>query len=138
MSTAEARKLKVVLDTNVYISAFIQPKGLNAQIWRAAISGRYELLVSPAIMTEIAGVLRKKFGWDELHLVQRIKLLAKVAEVLKPAIAIRAIPDDEADNRILECAVAGNADLIVSGDHHLNRLKQFQHIAIIRPADFHR
>jgi predicted nucleic acid-binding protein len=43
---------------------------------------------------------------------------------------------DEADNRILECAVAGNADFIVSGDRHLLSLKEFRDIPIVRAAEF--
>jgi hypothetical protein len=48
---------------------------------------------------------------------------------------LQVIADDEADNRILECAVVGKAHLIVSGDHHLRRLKSFQGIGIVRPVD---
>jgi predicted nucleic acid-binding protein len=48
------------------------------------------------------------------------------------------VSEDEADNRILECAVAGEADLVVFGDQHLRRLKSFAGIGIVRPVDFHR
>lgn len=95
----------------------------------------YTLLVSPAIITEVAGVLRLKFGWDDARTVRRLKLLAKVAQIVIPKITLQVIADDEADNRILECAVVGEAHLIVSGDHHLRRLKYFQGIGIIRPVD---
>jgi uncharacterized protein len=62
--------------------------------------------------------------------------LPKAAEIVIPKVSISAIADDEADNRILECAVAGKANLVVSGDQHLQRLKSFQGIGIVRPVDF--
>jgi predicted nucleic acid-binding protein len=58
-----------------------------------------------------------------------------VAEIIGPTITLPIIKDDPSDDRILECAVAGQADLIVSGDHHLTNLKSFRGIGIIRPAD---
>jgi predicted nucleic acid-binding protein len=51
---------------------------------------------------------------------------------------IEVIHDDPPDNRILECAIAGQADLIVSGDRHLLKLKSYQGIPIVRPVDFRR
>src|SRR5690348_17537643 len=60
------------------------------------------------------------------EIVRYLKLLAKVAEIVSPKITLQAVADDESDNRIVECAVAGKASLIVSGDHHLQRLKVFE------------
>ena len=128
--------LTAVLDTNVYISALNHPKGVPFRIWQQAIRRRYTLLVSPAIMRETARVLREYFEWTEPAIVAQLKLLAKVAQIVTPNITIDVIVEDDSDNRILECAVAGNADLIVSGDHHLRKLKTYQGIGIVRPADF--
>ena len=60
-----------------------------------------------------------------------------MGEIVTPEAPLHVI-EDEADNRILECAVTGRADLIVSGDRHLSRLKSFHGIEIIRPVDFQR
>jgi hypothetical protein len=136
MSTA--RRLKVVLDTDVYFSAFTRRFGPPFRIWQKAIIGRYTLLVSPAIMRELARVLRDRAGWQDAEVLAQLKLLARVAEIASPTITLQAVPADESDNRILECAVAGQADLIVSGDHHLKSLKTYQGIAIVRPMDFSR
>lgn len=95
----------------------------------------YALPTSPAIMGEIARVLRTQGGWRETEIVSFLKLLARVAEIVIPTFTLRVIPEDEADNRILECAVAGKADLIVSGDSDLRRLRSFQGIGIARPVD---
>lgn len=137
MSTAKSGGVRVVFDTNVYISAFIYPEGLPFRIWQQAVKGRFILLVSPPIMRETAKVLRR-FQWQEDEIIRHLKLVAKVAQIVAPMIAVHAVSEDETDNRILECAVAGEADLVVSGDQHLRRLKSFEGISIVRPVDFHR
>jgi putative PIN family toxin of toxin-antitoxin system len=137
MSTAKSGGVRVVFDTNVYISAFIYPEGLPFRIWQQAVKGWFILLVSPPIMRETAKVLRR-FQWQEDEIIRHLKLVAKVAQIVAPMIAVHAVSEDETDNRILECAVAGEADLVVSGDQHLRRLKSFEGISIVRPVDFHR
>jgi hypothetical protein len=136
MTTASANKLRVVFDTNVYFSAFTHPLGPPFRIWEQAVKGRFILLTSPAILREIAHVLRDVLRCEENDIVARLKLVAKAAEIISPAIRSRAIADDPADDRILECAVAGRADLIVSGDRHLRNLKSFRGIGIVQPSDF--
>jgi predicted nucleic acid-binding protein len=84
MNIANPGKLRVVLDTNVYISAFAYPLGRIFQPWRKVLSGRYKLLVSPAIVNEIADVLRLKFAWDDDWIIARLKLLTKAAEIVVP------------------------------------------------------
>jgi PIN domain-containing protein len=76
MSTAKRSGLRAVFDTNVYISAFIYREGLPFRIWRHAVGGRFVLLTSPAIMREIAKVLRR-FEWQEDEIVQHLKLVAR-------------------------------------------------------------
>jgi len=137
MSTAKPSGVRVVFDTNVYISAFTYPKGVPFRIWQQAVEGRFALLVSPAIMREMAKVLRR-FEWQEPEILRNLKLVAKVAQIFAPTMTLAAVSDDEMDNRILECALAGKADLVVSGDRHLLRLKSYEGIGIVRPADFHR
>jgi putative PIN family toxin of toxin-antitoxin system len=96
----------------------------------------FVLLVSPAILQELAGVLREDLQWQQTEIVAVLKLVAKVSEIVCPKIALQAVAEDPDDDRILECAVAGRADPIVSGDRHLRRLKSFRNIAIIQPVDF--
>jgi putative PIN family toxin of toxin-antitoxin system len=138
MSTANRSGLRVVLDTNVYVSAFTHPQGVPFKVWEKAVKHDYRLLVSPHIMRELANVLRNRVNWREAEILVQLKLVAKSAHVVSPHIEVHAILEDETDNRILECAVAGKADLIVSGDRHLTKLKVFQGVAIVRPIDFFR
>jgi hypothetical protein len=66
MSSAPGgESLKAALDTNVYVAAFNAPKGRNARLWDAALAGRFRIVVSPAIIREMANVLRDKFGWQD-------------------------------------------------------------------------
>ena len=94
MSAAKPAGLRVVLDTNVYISAFTHFRGAPFRIWRAALDRRFVLLTSPAIMTEIADVLRNVFHWEEGRIVARLKLLAKVAEIVVPSIQLARLSEN--------------------------------------------
>src|SRR5713101_4711741 len=130
--------MRAVLDTNVLVSAFARPRGRVAPLWRAAQARRYRLLLSPAIVREVARVLREDFFWEESRIIRRLKQLSKKGEIVIPRMTIEVIHDDPADNHILECAVASHADVIVSGDRHLLRLKSYEGIPIVRPIDFRR
>jgi uncharacterized protein len=136
MSTAAHGGLRAVLDTNVYISAFTKSKGQTFLIWDAACDQLYRLLVSPAIVREMASVLRERFAWSESDVIAHVRLVSHVAEIVIPTATINIITNDPPDNRILECAIDGKADLIVSGDRHLRGLKTYQGIPIIRSTDF--
>ncbi len=85
-------------------------------------------------MTELAKTLRSKFGIDEDDITQTLKQIARIAEIVKPTSHLKIL-DDDPDNRVLECTEAAKADLIVSNDKHLLRLKKFRDIPIVRAAD---
>ena len=82
---------------------------------KKAVNRSFVLLSSPAILREIAGVLREDLQWHEAEIVAHLKLVARIAEIVSPKIGLQVISEDPTDDRILECAVAGRADLIVSG-----------------------
>ena len=136
MPTAHANKLRVVFDTNVYFSAFTHPLGPPFRIWQRAVEGGFTLLASPAILREVAHVFRDVLQWQEDEIVAQLKLVAKVAEIISPTIRLEVIAEDPTDDRILECALVGEADLIVSGDRHLRKLRSFRNIGIVQPSDF--
>jgi putative PIN family toxin of toxin-antitoxin system len=130
--------LKVVFDTNVYISAFISPDSKAEDAYLLAVRGRIELYTielytSVSILTELAKKLREKFQWDDREITYVMKHISKVAKIIKPDITITLL-HDETDNKILECSRAANADLIVTGDKHLLSLKEFSGIGITRVA----
>ena len=130
-------RFRVVLDTNVYISIFTNPKGELGAIWEHALKGTYTLLISPAIVAELANVLREKFKWPEGEIKARAKGFVRMAEIITPKIVPNVIEDNPADNHILACAISGKADFIVSRDRrHLLPLKDYEGIHIVRPVDF--
>lgn len=128
--------MRVVLDSNVVVSALAHPRGRVSPLLRAAQERRYQLLVSPAIISEVAETLRDDFLWEDSHIIRRLKRITKRSEIIVPRIVLAVIKDDPDDDRILECAVTGKADVIVSGDRHLLRLKSYEGIPIVRPVDF--
>ena len=139
MSPAPGRtQLRVVLDTNLYVAAFGHPKGPSGRIWAAARDGRFQLLISRAIVIELARVLREDFRWQEEHVQRRLKGLVNVAEIVNSRTTVHTITADPSDNRILECALDGKADLVVSNDHHLLNLKVWEGIPIVAGPDFRR
>jgi uncharacterized protein len=116
--------IRVVADTNIYISA-LHFGGTPRRFLEAAQAGAFELVISDAILDEIGKVLRtEKFAWPEEEIAKAQRALVGFTERARPAGTLQVIAADPADNRILECAEAGNADVIVSGDKHLLQLKQ--------------
>ncbi len=131
-------KLRAVLDTNIYVAAFSHPKGNNAKVFAAARAARYHLLTSPAIIRELARVLRSTLQWEDERVLKAVRVVAQVAEVVAPRDELNVVVADPDDNRILECAAAGRAELIVSNDHHLLDLKAYENIPIVAGPDFRR
>jgi putative PIN family toxin of toxin-antitoxin system len=127
--------LRVVFDTNVYISAFTSPNSKAEDAYLLAVKGKVELYTSVSILIELAKKLREKFHWDDIKVSSALKHISRVATVIKPAIKITLL-QDEPDNRILECAKESNANLIVTGDKHLLSLKEFAGVGITQIAGF--
>ncbi|MDQ7839575.1 MAG: putative toxin-antitoxin system toxin component, PIN family [bacterium] len=125
--------LRAVLDTNVLISALFG--GPPELVYRAALRGQFRLITSPALLVELARALREKFRLPEGDITAYVKQIARRSTVVRPAVRLTVV-EDEPDNRVLECAVAGRADLIVSGDRHLLGLGTYSGIPIVRPIDF--
>jgi putative PIN family toxin of toxin-antitoxin system len=124
----------VVFDTNVMISGLIFG-GKPEFALQIAMAKGVTLVVSAEILVELEGVLVVKFGWtaEKASLVRR--RIREVAELVAPRNTITACEDPD-DNRILEAAQEGFADLIVSGDRHLLRMKHFDGIEILTVGEF--
>jgi len=127
--------LKVVLDTNIFISAFVIPGGKAEAAYFHALRKDFTLYSSVAILTETAQKLGEKFSWQQDKITSLLKAIAKVAIVIKTEPHLHHLTD-EPDNRVLECAEAVGADFIVTGDKHLLFLKHFQTSNVVRLADF--
>ena len=121
--------LRIVFDSNVFISALLF-SGLPRKILNLAINNQIKLITSKEIISETAGVLRNKFQWPEHNISKFVRRVSSIGEVIIPDVKINIIKEKDSDNRILECAVAGNAHLIISGDKHLLRLKIYKNVPI--------
>jgi uncharacterized protein len=122
--------VRVVFDSNVFISALVFPGMRAEKALLRIIEGNDQLLVSKPIIDEVLGVLARKFARDREELARAAILLAELGDVIRPRRRVRVLRD-ETDNRILECGVAGHADLIVTGDHAMLELGRFEDIRIV-------
>jgi hypothetical protein len=128
--------LRVVLDTNVLISAIVFG-GKPRQILELAIRGEIQLCISDPILDEIRGVLRRsKFGYSPEMIQVILTELTAVADFVNPLKAIEVVSQDPADNRIIECAVEAGASYIVTGDTHLLKISWYGSIEIVNAVAF--
>lgn len=130
------RTIKVVIDTNVFVSAAVLKKTSSVimEMWK---NDKFTLLFSPDIFDEYFEVIaRPKFKQEEGDIRELAKLLTERAVVVEPQIQLDVVKDDPDDNKFLECAVAGKADFIISGDHHLLSIKEYKQIKILTIAQF--
>ena len=128
--------IRVVLDTNVYLSAILFG-GKCARFRELAREGKIEIFVSEPILAELAGVLRRKFQWESGQITLVLEEIRSFTSLVVPYRKVDIVKNDEADNRILECALEAQAHYLVSGDkRHLLPLKKFEGIRIVSPAEF--
>jgi hypothetical protein len=128
-------KLRVVFDTSIYISAFVFPNSISYRAYTLAVQGKINLYSSPEIIRELTTKLTSpKFELSKLETNLVVRRISKSAIFVKPKNQINLLKD-EPDNRILECAIECEANLIVSGDRHLTNLKKYKNIGIVRAVD---
>jgi len=128
--------LRVVFDTNVFISAFLFRESTSREVLNLARQREITLITSPSILSETAKKLREKFKWPEHNIQKVLRQTSRLAELTNPKQKLTVIKADESDNRILECAVSGKASLILSGDKHILKIKNYQNIPIMKPSHF--
>lgn len=124
--------MRVVLDTNVLIAAAL--KGNFAEsIVNMANEGLLTLIISQDIIDELVHKLRSKFNWLQRDIMSFVKHISEISELISVVDRVAVVSRDPSDNKILECALAGKADIIVSSDQDLIKLKTFRGMAIIHP-----
>ena len=124
--------LKIVFDTNIYISAFLK-SGFSREIFHLALLGKIDLFISPDIISELQKKLKSKFKIKDYDLQLFLSSISQVAKKAHTTQKLNVVKKDPADNIILECAQASKANLIISLDRHLLSLKRYQKIGIIHP-----
>jgi putative PIN family toxin of toxin-antitoxin system len=122
--------VRVVFDTNILVSALVFPGGQGDAALRRIIVETDELVLSKPILDELLEVLGRKFARDAEELAHVAVFLSELALLVAPKRRLRVVKD-EPDNRILECAVAGRAEAIVTGDKALLALKSYENTRIL-------
>lgn len=130
------------MDTNVIVSGILSRTGAPAELLHAWRERHFLLLTSPAIVAELRSVLqypriRKKYPLSDEDVDQIITLLEHDALLVAgDANVAGSVSDDPKDEMFLACALEGQADVIVSGDHHLLDLGAYRDISIITARQF--
>ena len=133
--------MKVVIDTNIFISTVLKPESTPAQVVKIIKQGKITLLISHDILSEFKRVLLypaivKRHGLNQKQISQALKEISQGAIFTPGVIKVNAVKKDPTDNKFIACALEGQADFIISGDHHLTDLKTYQKIKIVNPFDF--
>jgi uncharacterized protein len=126
---------RITIDTNIYISA-LNFGGTPMDVLHSVIDGNATLATSEPIIAEVLRVLRDKFEWNPAGLAEAEQTIRSFSTVVQPSQVLYIIEADPSDNRILECAVESQSDLIVSGDSHLLRLGAYSTIKIVTARQF--
>ena len=127
--------MRVVFDTNIFVSALDFPGSRADAAVRRVLDDKDELVISRAIIDELLTVLARKFARDADELGRVAVFLADLSVVVRPRGRVKIL-SEEADNRILECARTGHADVIVTGDRAMLALGHYQDIEIKSLRDY--
>jgi putative PIN family toxin of toxin-antitoxin system len=127
---------KIVLDTNLLISAIVFG-GRPREVLEKVILGTFTMAISDEMLAEFQWVLEgRKFRYPTAIVRNIVNELLSVSELVRPTMKVEQIKADQADNRILECALESRASCIVTGDRHLLNPGQFEGIPILDVTSF--
>lgn len=128
--------MKAVFDTNVLIAAFVT-EGICSKIFTRARKRQFHLLACPFIMGEFRRILVEKLSASRSEADEAIKLASEaIVMIVHPKQVITGVSRDPDDDNILACVLAANADYLVTGDHDLLDLHEFERTRIISPREF--
>lgn len=127
--------MKVVFDTNILVSALVFPGGNGEAALQRIVEELDDLIISKPILDELLGILARKFSRDAEELAHVAVYISELAQSVKPRKRIRLMKDDP-DNRILECAMTGQADAIVTGDKRLLELGEYRGVRLLSLREY--
>ncbi|MBI2196072.1 putative toxin-antitoxin system toxin component, PIN family [Candidatus Daviesbacteria bacterium] len=126
--------VRVVLDTNILTSALVYG-GIPQKVLRLALEKKIQVVISPVLQAELVDVITKKFPLSLADMLLLEQEIQKTFVIVKPRMALDAARDKD-DNRVLEAAIEGDCDYIVTGDLDLLELKHYKRIKIVTPSRF--
>lgn len=128
--------LKVVIDTNVFISSVLTANGESSLVLKAwKRTNKYQLFVTKEIISENIRVMKRLRVPADI-IGEWNKTIKENALYVNPKRKIEVIPEDPSDNKFLECAVEAKADYIITGDKHLKKINIFEGIHIVTIEKF--
>jgi putative PIN family toxin of toxin-antitoxin system len=122
--------MRVVLDTNILVSALLW-RGAPYRCLLVLQAGLADLILSPPILEELKAILAAKFRHTVAEADDAVELIRSAAEMVEISGRLRAVPNDPSDDKFIETAQAGRADVLVSGDRHLLDLGPAADIPVI-------
>jgi uncharacterized protein len=130
--------IRVVLDTNVVISALLKEESAPALILSLVLDGHIKLCMTQEIFAEYAGVLsREKFkGLDHASVKKILLSISRKSLLVSPSTKISVIKMDPEDNKFLECALEARADYLVTGNRRHFTMTHYDKTRIVGPGDF--
>lgn len=128
--------IRAVFDTNVLISSFLG-RGAPFEVLELVYEGKVRLITSIELFNEFISVIeRDRFGLPKSLRERMTTVIYEISEFVEPKIRVDKISHGESDNRVLEAALEGKAEFIVSGDRHLLDLKRWRGIEILSAREF--
>ena len=133
--------LRAVIDTNVFVSGLISPYGVPGKILKAWENKKITILVNRSILKEIQGVLtrpgiRKYHRLNDRQIHQYCEKIGQFSTLVQESRKPPAIPIDPDDLMLIDCAIAGKAEFLVTGDKELLKLGTLGTLTILSPAEF--
>jgi len=129
--------MKIVLDTNVFISGIFWERNFCAQIIELWKKGKIILISSIQIIEELIKTLSNfKIPLSSEEILEWREIIIENSTVVESSENLEIVKEDPTDNKFLEAAIAGNADHIISQDRHLLNLKEFRGVKIVKPEEF--
>lgn len=131
------KNLSVVIDTNVFL-VIIPSRSPYHWIYEAIKFRKVELLLSSEIILEYEEQLGFRYAMNVTNQLFDSLLLKENTTLVNPSFAWNLIPSDADDNKFVDCAIAGNADYLITNDSHFNVVKQvpFPKVTIVSVAEF--
>lgn len=128
--------MKVVYDTNIIISGLLF-SGKQRELLKCVIDHSVQLIISHSIIKEISDVItRSKFKVRRELQVISVAELIEISTLVQPSKKVNIVENDPDDNMIIECAIEGNAEFIITGDSDLLKINSYEGIKIIDSNEF--
>lgn len=129
------KMIRAVLDSNVFISSLFW-RGAPYRIVQKGLGGGFIIITSPEVLREIGETLQRKFRFPIDDTNAFLEVITLNSYIVEPQEKVWIVKADPSDNKIIECAIAGEAHFIVSGDKHLLKVKEYTGVRILTPREF--